>query len=59
MEDPRHGNAERHSLRDITVIAICTMLCGGERCTGMALFGLAKREFLESFLPLSPNPPKR
>ena len=52
LEDPRHGNAGRHSLHDIVVIALCTMLCGGETCTDMALFGHSKREFLESFLPL-------
>ena len=52
LEDPRHGNAERHSLHDILVIALCTILCGGETCTDMALFGRSKREFLESFLPL-------
>jgi hypothetical protein len=52
LEDPRRGNAGRHSLHDILVIALCTILCGGETCTGMALFGQSKREFLESFLPL-------
>ena len=52
LEDPRHGNAGRHSLHDILVIALCTVLCGGETCTDMALFGHSKREFLESFLPL-------
>ena len=52
LEDPRRGNAGRHSLHDIPVIALCTILCGGETCTGMALFGQSKREFLESFLPL-------
>ena len=52
LEYPRRGNAGRHSLHDILVIALCTILCGGETCTGMALFGQSKREFLESFLPL-------
>ena len=52
LENPRRGNAGRHSLHDILVIALCTILCGGETCTGMALFGQSKREFLESFLPL-------
>ena len=52
LEDPRRGNAGRHSLHDIPVIALCTILCGGETCTGMALYGQSKREFLESFLPL-------
>ncbi len=50
-KDPRHGNAERHSLHDILVIALCTMLCGGETCTDMALFSQSKREFPEPFLP--------
>ena len=52
LEDPRRGNAGRHSLHDILVIALCTVLCGGETCTDMAFFGQSKREFLESFLPL-------
>ena len=52
LEEPRRGNAGRHSLYDILVIAWCAILCGGETCTDMALFGQAKREFLESFLPL-------
>ena len=52
LEDPRRGNAGRHSLHDILVIALCTILCGGETCTDMALFGQSKREFLESFLSL-------
>ena len=30
LEDPRNGNAGRHYLHDIMVIALCTMLCGGE-----------------------------
>ncbi len=29
LEDLRHGNAERHFLHDILVIALCTVLCGG------------------------------
>ena len=29
LEDPRHGNAERHSLHDILVIALCTTLVAG------------------------------
>ena len=52
LEDPRKGNVERSSLHDILVIALSTMLCGGETCTDIAIFGQSKREFLESFLPL-------
>ena len=52
LTDPRRGNGQQHSLHDIMVIALCTLLCGGETCTDMALFGQAKREFLGSFLKL-------
>ena len=54
IKDPRRGNGQQHLLHDIMVIALCTLLCGGETCTDMALFGRAKRGFLESFLKL-PN----
>ena len=52
LGDPRRLSGQHHSLHDILVIAVCTLLCGGETCTDMALFGRAKREFLESFLKL-------
>ena len=52
LSDLRRVNGQQHSLHDILVIALCTLLCGGETCTDMALFGRAKREFLESFLKL-------
>lgn len=52
LEDPRHGNADRRSLHDILVIALCTILYGGETCTDIALFGRSKREFPQFFLPL-------
>ena len=52
LSDPRRVSGQQHSLHDILVIALCTLLCGGETCTDMALFGRAKREFLESFLKL-------
>lgn len=54
LEDPRAVNARLHSLRDILVIALCTVICGGQTCTDMELFGHAKREFLQSFLKLEP-----
>ena len=54
LEDPRAVNARLHSLHDILVIALGTMVCGGQTCADMELFGHAKREFLETFLPL-PN----
>ncbi len=51
LEDPRDSNA-RHYLLEILLIAQCTMLCGGEDCTDMALFGRAKEPFLRQFLRL-------
>ena len=39
LEDPRTGNATRHSLHEIVVIALCTVLSGGETCADMALLG--------------------
>ena len=51
LEDPRDDNA-RHDLLEILVIALCTMVCGGEDCTDMALFGRSKEPFLRRFLHL-------
>ena len=51
LEDPRDDNA-RHELHEILLIAFCTMLCGGEDCSDMALFGRAKEPFLREFLRL-------
>jgi len=49
--DPRQDNA-RHNLHEILMIALCTILCGGEDCSDMALFGDAKEPFLRQFLTL-------
>ena len=52
LNDPRRLLCQQHTLPDILVIAWCTVLCGGDTCTDMVLFSLAKRVFLESFLKL-------
>ena len=52
LDDPRAVNARRHSLHDILVIALCTVVSGGQTCTDMELFGHAKRDLLQSFLKL-------
>ena len=52
LEDPRTGNAKRHPLHEIVLIALCAVLCGGETCADMALFGRSKRDFLREFLTL-------
>ena len=57
LEDPRTGNATRHSLTDILFIAICSILCNGETCADMALFGRSKFDFLKEFLSLENGVP--
>ncbi|MBF0176971.1 MAG: ISAs1 family transposase [Magnetococcales bacterium] len=52
LEDPRTGHAERHNLLEILVIALCTVLCGGQTAVDMQIFGQAKEEFLRQFLKL-------
>jgi len=51
VSDPRGENI-RHDLHEILLIALCTMLCGGEDCSDMVEFGHAKRPFLRQFLRL-------
>jgi predicted transposase YbfD/YdcC len=53
LEDPRVGNARRHDLQELMLIALCTVLCGGESCVDMADFALEKEDFLREFLPLA------
>ena len=52
VEDPRSGNARRHDLQELLVIALCTVLCGGESCVDMADFAEEKEAFLREFLSL-------
>jgi len=51
IADPRQENA-RHDLPELLMIALCTMLFGGEDCSDMALFGQAKEPFLRQFMRL-------
>jgi predicted transposase YbfD/YdcC len=52
LEDPRAGNARRHDLHEVLLIALCTFLCGGESCVDMADLAEEKEEFLREFLTL-------
>jgi predicted transposase YbfD/YdcC len=52
VEDPRSGNARRHDLQELLLIALCTVLCGGESCVDMADFAEEKETFLREFLSL-------
>ena len=52
LKDPRSGNALRHDLLELLMIALCTVLCGGESCVDMADFAEEKKSFLLEFLRL-------
>jgi predicted transposase YbfD/YdcC len=57
LEDPRSGNAALHDFHTLLIIALCTVLCGGQGCVDMALFARAKEPFLREFLDLTNGPP--
>lgn len=57
LDDPRSGNAGLHDLVEIMVIALCTVLCGGQYASDMALFAREKEAFLRQFLKLENGPP--
>jgi len=52
LEDPRTGNAGLHDFYELLVIALCTVLSGGQGATHMAEFAAAKEPFLRGFLKL-------
>jgi predicted transposase YbfD/YdcC len=52
VRDPRIGNATRHKLIDIIVIAICAVVCGADGWSDVALFGKSKYKWFKRFLEL-------
>src|SRR3990172_147547 len=52
LPDPRIGNAKRHKLLDILVIAICAVICGADSWSDFELFGKNKQAWLKKFLEL-------
>ena len=52
LPDPRIDRCKEHKLIDIIVIAILAMICGAEHFTEMEEFGIAKKEWLKTFLEL-------
>ena len=52
VEDPRRGNAKRHDLHEMLVIALLTMLAGGRSCVDMEDFGSVREPWLRQFLTL-------
>jgi hypothetical protein len=52
LEDPRSGNAALHNFHEVLMIALCSVLCGGQGAVDMALFSEAKEPLLREFLKL-------
>ncbi len=52
LEDPRTGNAALHDFHELLMIALCTVLSGGQGAVDMATFARSKETFLRSFLKL-------
>jgi predicted transposase YbfD/YdcC len=52
LEDPRIARTKKHNLLDILVIALCTLLTGGEGFQDMELFGKSKQAWLQTLLAL-------
>jgi len=52
LPDPRVNRTKEHDLIDVLVIAVCTLLCGGESFNDMEDFGHAKRDWFKTFLAL-------
>ena len=42
-----------HDFNELLMIALCTVLCGGQGAVDMGLFARAKEPFLRGFLKLS------
>jgi predicted transposase YbfD/YdcC len=52
IRDPRIGNAKRHKLLDIMIIAILAVICGADSWSEVELFGKNKKRWLKQFLEL-------
>jgi predicted transposase YbfD/YdcC len=53
LADPRMDRTKDHALIDVLVIAVCTLLYGGEGFNDMEDFGQAKEEWFRTFLKLA------
>jgi predicted transposase YbfD/YdcC len=53
LKDPRIERTKKHRLIDIIVIALGSIMVGGDGFQDMELFGQSKRAWLEDFLDLS------
>jgi predicted transposase YbfD/YdcC len=54
LDDPRAQHSIEHLLLDIVLITICAVICGADTWVEIENYGIAKQEWLETFLEL-PN----
>jgi predicted transposase YbfD/YdcC len=54
LKDPRMERTRYHDLMDIVAIAICAVICGADGWLDMQAYGIAKYDWLKTFLHL-PN----
>ena len=57
LEEPRSGNAGLHDFHELLMIALCTVLCGGQGAVDMAEFAETKEALLRGFLKLANGVP--
>jgi hypothetical protein len=50
VEDPRTSNAALYEFHELLMIALCTVLFGGQCAVNMALFAKEKEPVLRGFL---------
>jgi predicted transposase YbfD/YdcC len=54
LDDPRAQHSIEHLLLDIVLVTICAVICGADSWVEIENYGIAKQEWLETFLEL-PN----
>lgn len=54
LDDPRAQHRIEHLLLDIVLVTICAVICGADNWVEIENYGIAKQEWLETFLEL-PN----
>jgi predicted transposase YbfD/YdcC len=59
LSDPRHTRNRKHLLVDITVIAVCAILCGCDGPTAMHRWAVARQDWLGQHLLLPNGIPSR
>ena len=59
LPDPRHTRNRKHLLVDITVLAVCAILCGCDGPTAIHRWAVAQKKWLAKYLALPEGLPSR